>query len=252
MHYHPTILLMTATITPPKNCPDLARVNPDLRMNDYYESLKYYLEIPSQLMDRIIFAENSDTDLTPLKEVLKFNSQNKKVEFISFPNGNDFPPEYGKGYGEMLLIDYALDNSKIINEDDIIWKATGRLILSNLPSLIQKTPQNYDLYCDLHNDYDFLGLVHFFDPRFYSFSLKGYDLYFRPHTNNLKKAHIEHYFYNVIKKDIYNNRIITRFKQVPLIKGFIGSSNQDYWSLNKKIQRKGQQIIRTIAPWFWL
>ena len=182
--HRPTILLMTATITPPKGCPDLARVDPVLRMEDYYESLKYYLDVPIQLIDRIIFAENSDTDLTPLHECLKFNSQKKIIEFISFPNGNGFPPEYGKGYGEMLLIDYALDNSQIINEDDYIWKATGRLILSNLSSLIQKTPQNYDLYCDLHKDYAYLKLTHFFDPRFYSFTLKGYDRYFRPHYNN--------------------------------------------------------------------
>ena len=56
----------------------------------------------------------------------------------------------------------------------------------------------------------------------------------------------------IIMADICDNRIIPRFKQVPLIKGFIGSSNKDYWSMKKKIQRKGQQVIRTLAPWFWL
>ena len=252
MKKKPVILLMTATITPPKNCPDLVRADPKIRMNDYINALKYYLDIPSQYCDRIIFAENSDTNLEHMQSILKFNHQNKQVEFISFPQGNSFPPAYGKGYGEMLLIDYAMENSKMISDQDIIWKATGRLILNNLTEIIKTSTQDYDVYCDLHNDYKLLGLDHFFDPRFYSFTKKGYDTFFRPHTNNLQGAHIEHYFYKVLLENINGNKIIPRFKKVPMIHGIVGSSNKNYWTINKIIQRNMQKIIRYVAPWIWL
>jgi len=252
MKIKPVVLLMTATITPPENCPDLARADPGMRMNDYINALKFYLDIPSQYCDRIIFAENSDTNLEPLQSILKFNHQNKQVEFISFPQGNNFPPKYGKGYGEMLLMDYAMENSKLISDQDIIWKATGRLILDNFVKIIQTSSQDYDVYCDLHNDYKILGLVHFFDPRFYSFTKKGYDKLFRPHTNKLKAAHIEHYFYDVLTKNMDGHKIIPRFKKVPMIRGIVGSSNKDYFTRKKLIQRKFQQVFRTMMPWLWL
>lgn len=243
---------MTATITPPDNCPDLARTDPKMRMEDYFNALKFYLDIPSQYCDRIIFAENSDTDLKPLRAVLEFNHQDKQVEFISFPDGNTFPPEYGKGYGEMLLIDYAMEHSKIISDQDIIWKATGRLILNNITDIIRTSKQDYDVYCDLHNDYKLFGLKHFFDPRFYSFTRKGYDAHFRPHTKNLKRAHIEHFFYEALMDNMDDYRIIPRFNKVPMIRGIVGSSNRSYFTTRKIIQRNIQQIFRYVTPWLWL
>lgn len=252
MKISPVVLLMTATITPPENCPDLARADPAMRMNDYINALKFYLDIPSQCCDRIIFAENSDTNLEPLQSVLKLNHQNKQVEFISFPQGNNFPPKYGKGYGEMLLMDYAMENSKLISDQDIIWKATGRLILENFAKIIKVSPQDYDVYCDLHNDYKLLGLVHFFDPRFYSFTKKGYEIFFKPHTSDLKGAHIEHYFYEVLTKNLNEYKIVPRLKKVPMIRGIVGSSNKDYFTFKKYIQRKIQQFFRTVTPWLWL
>lgn len=252
MKNKPVVLLMTATITPPDNCPDLARKNPEMRMNDYINALKYYLDIPSQYCDRIIFAENSDTNLEPLQSALALHSQNKQVEFITFPQGNTFPPKYGKGYGEMLLMDYAMENSKVLSNDDVIWKATGRLILDNFAEILRISPQDYDVYCDLHNEYKLLGLTHFFDPRFYSFTRQGYDKFFRPHTSNLKGTHIEHYFYDVLIRNLNEHKIIPRFKKVPMIRGIVGSSNKDYFTINKIIQRKIQQFFRSVTPWFWL
>lgn len=249
----PVVLLMTATITPPVNCPNLARVDPAVRINDYCNALKFYLDVPNKYIDRIIFAENSDSDLTPLKNELANNNLLKKeVEFISYSGGNAFPPEYGKGYGEMLLIDFALDNSKIISKEDIIWKATGRLVLSNISKLIAGTAQGYNLYCDLHNEYKLLSLTRFFDPRFYSFTLEGYDLYFRPYTPSLKSQHIEHFFYDKLINRIASDLIIPRFLYTPIINGYLGATNNDYWSPRKRIQRKFQQFIRLIAPGFWI
>lgn len=248
----PTVLLMTATITPPNNCPDLKRTDPEIRMHDYFEALKFYVQIPPHFNDRIIFAENSNTDLTALKKIENFNIHNKQIEFISFKDGNSFPPEYGKGYGEMLLMDYALNESQLIKQNDRIWKATGRLVLKNFSKLIHKSPDDYDLYCDIHHDFPMFKLTHFFDPRFYSFNLEGYTRWFRPYISQLKGAHIEDFFYKILIEDLSHKKLAPRFKDVPLISGFVGSSNKNYMTVKKIIQRIGQQCMRVVFPWLWI
>ena len=59
---------MTATITPPKDALSLKRIDPNQRENDYAEALEYYLSIPEQYVNKIIFAENSNSDLQYLRQ----------------------------------------------------------------------------------------------------------------------------------------------------------------------------------------
>jgi hypothetical protein len=85
----PSLLVLTATITPPDNVPNLKRSNPTLRRNDYFEALKHYLELSDKVVDRI-FIENSQSDLSDLQELAKQIGKRKRVEFISF-YGLDYP-----------------------------------------------------------------------------------------------------------------------------------------------------------------
>jgi hypothetical protein len=249
----PVVLLLTATISPPANCPDLQRKDPQVRLADYKEALLFYLSRSNKLIDRIIFVENSDSDLTPLSDAANAFQHGKRIEFLSFEGGNKFPPEYGKGYGEMLLLNYALETSQMLSTFDTIWKATGRLILSNIEDLIKHAPSNYEVYCDLHKSYKLLSLDYFFDPRFYSFTLDGYNKYFKDHVVKLPCKHIEHYFYEVLMPDVISNqRIYPRFFQQPMIKGFTGSLNSDYFTLRKKVQRFIQDVFRRTFPWIWI
>lgn len=247
----PTALIMTATITPPQDCPGLIRKDPGIRMNDYCEALKFYLGISDALVNRIIFAENSNSDMSQLKELAKSLDHKKVLEFLPFYNGNDYPPVYGKGYGEMMLLDYVRDNSKILDDNDICWKATGRLVLANMEKVIKTAPLAYDLYCDLHNSIRFVS-TNFFDPRFYSFSVKGYDRYFRVHTQKLKFAHIETYFNKTIRACMPDPQIVPRFKVQPYIKGYSGALDTNYFSYGKKVQRILQNVGRKLIPWVWV
>lgn len=248
----PIVLILTATINPPVNCPALLRSDPAVRLNDYCEALKYYLSLSSKSINRIIFVENSDSNLETLMNIEKHTKHNKLVEFIPFLGGNNFPPKYGKGYGEMLMLNYALDNSKIISGNELFWKATGRLILLNIESLIQNAPKSYDIYCDLHDSFRAIGLEFFFDPRFYSFTMKGYNKYLRLEADKLRYAHIEHLFYHIIKNGVHTGEIAPRFRDQPFISGYNGATNKYYFTRKKKIQRYAQQFMRYAAPWLWL
>lgn len=248
----PVVLLLTATISPPKNCPDLKRNDPQVRLNDYLEALRFYLKIPSKYIGKIVFVENSDSDLSPLRNLVAHEKTDKTVEFLEYEGGNDFPPEYGKGYGEMLILNYAMDNSKIISDDDIVWKATGRLALLNIEKLIRTSPTDLEIYCDLHNSFKALSLEHFFDPRFYAFKKKTYEKYFRLSKEELRGAHIEHKFFDPLKAALGTPGVYLRFRHQPQIGGYVGSVDNSYSSWKKQIQRSAQQLLRVIFPKVWL
>jgi hypothetical protein len=62
-------LLLTATIEPLAGIPQLKRVEPTERLNDYARVLSFYCDVSEQLIPRIIFIENSNADLSKLKNV---------------------------------------------------------------------------------------------------------------------------------------------------------------------------------------
>src|SRR5260370_991740 len=149
----PGVLLMSATIAPSKAMPGSTRNDPQVRLTDYIAALKFYQSIPSNVIDRIVFLENSDSDLTPLKNALAANSK-MKVEFISVDS--QYSPERGKGFGEFRMLDEGLEKSTFIGADDYVWKVTGRLIIRNIAALVVSAPADYEVYCDLR-DVPFIG-----------------------------------------------------------------------------------------------
>lgn len=145
------VLLLTACVNP-GNVPYVARRDPDKRLNDYINSLKYWLHLPSIM--NIVFCENSGFDLSDIQEAIRINNPyHKKVEALSF-YGQPVHPEYGKGYGEMKIINYALEHSNIIKESNIVLKVTGRLIVANAAAIseaVSKT-NGIDVFCDLRGN----------------------------------------------------------------------------------------------------
>lgn len=145
------VVLLTSCINP-GNVYSVARRDPAIRLNDYLGTLKYFLHLPS--IANIVFCDNSGADLSDIQEVKRSNNPyHKNLEILSF-YGQPNHPEYGKGYGEMRIINYALDHSYIIRESDMIMKVTGRLIVANAESIaraISKT-NGIDVFCDLRRN----------------------------------------------------------------------------------------------------
>lgn len=254
----PVVLVLSATITPPFNVIKLARKDPEIRLADYCETLRFYLGVSSKLIDRIIFIENSNSELKAVEQLVKTVKHNKKVEIISFPNGNDYPPEFGKGYGEFRMINYGLSQSKIISDTDVLWKVTGRLRLINIDRLIEKAPQNYVIYCDLRKVPligNRLGGNEWMELRFFSFTLKGYNKYFRDSVDNLRETLNrvpENYLYKIVKEALPTEAIVPRFTIQPIVAGYSGFSNSDYQHWKYTLKNRSRLISRHIAPWLWL
>ncbi|MEW7847163.1 hypothetical protein AB2N08_00535 [Massilia aurea] len=248
----PNVILMSATITPSKDMPGSTRMDPAIRMNDYIEALKYYESVAPDVVDRIVFLENSDTDLAPLKNALQRKSY-KNVEFISV--SSDYPPSKGKGYGEFRMFDEGLLASEVIGMDDHIWKVTGRLKILNIEQLILSAPADYEVYCDLRDVPligESLGGNLWMELRTFAFRRDAYDRYFRGEFS--KSFVLEKTFFEIMKNELNNPgaQIVPRFRVQPIIDGYSGYSNANYRSTSYKAKEKLRMIARKVAPGLWL
>jgi len=249
----PTILVMTATITPPVGVPNLKRTDPKQRYEDYVEAFRFYLNIPTEVVDRIVFIENSKSDIAYLRQIADKESNGKRVEFVCF-DGLNYPPKYGRAYGEFRMLDFGLRNSSVINsldDDDYFWKITGRLKVYNLQKIIENAPSDYNLLID------FLRLPTMMtDLRLYSCSKKGYKKLLETIYETLIESDLnlsaESYLYHrwVEHADLLG--IIPRLRTQPKIGGIGGQHNVDYYSGLNVTKYWIRAITRRLAPSLWI
>lgn len=255
-------LVMTATIDP-QGMADLSISDKEVRERQYLETLTFYLE--RGWSGEIVFIENSEYDLSNFYNLAgKF--PNIKTEFISC-NLNDFPRELGKSYGEMRMLDYLFDHSKLVADSDGFIKVTGRFRFLNLDRLFREAERRkpWVLFCDTkdHPIYDWLKNGwngHAADTRFFIVTKDFYQKHFYgayKRLNDSKGFLVEGLFFQVIQSQYKKENIVRRFKTEPEPAGqaghrqisIIGTNNYTGWM--SKSKRRIRQIGRWLIPWFW-
>ena len=99
------------------------------RKRQYIDALSFYLkntDLP------IVFVENSNTDFS--NEFQQWIATGR-LEFITFDGNSGFDKIKGKGYGEALMLLYAIKHSTFISQSKYIIKITGRLQVKNISQL---------------------------------------------------------------------------------------------------------------------
>lgn len=111
--------------------------DPSLRLEQYIESLKFYL---NETNYKIVFVENTNTDISGF---FQFEIDSRRLEILMF-DGNNYPRYLGKGFGEMSIIEYAINNSFILknNSDKYIVKLTGRIKIVNINDILNRLSKN--------------------------------------------------------------------------------------------------------------
>ncbi len=143
------VILLTACINP-DGMAFTKLTNPDERKKQYVDTLQYYL-VHSSLP--IVFAENSNTDISHLFEDQLFGG---RLEILSF-NGNN-NKKRGKGYGEAEIIDYAMKHSHIIDDTCCLVKITGRLIVQNIQKIVESRRfwnLNESIQCSVNSKFSY-------------------------------------------------------------------------------------------------
>jgi hypothetical protein len=164
------ILLMTSTIRPRPNQPQLKVADPEERLAEYARALEFQCRLLERgVIDHIVYADNSGYDLAGL--AARFSSP--AIQWISFYD-LDYDPAYHRGYGEFRLIDRAHRDSRILanmSGGDRVWKITGRYFVRNLPTIIALTPRSFSLLCQMRGPWAEMSVM--------AWSGAGYDRFIR-------------------------------------------------------------------------
>ena len=247
-------LIMSATLTPPTAA--VARADPADRLIDYLDALRYYLSLPHTVIDRILFVDNSNSDLTPLINAAQQLPHDKDVELISFA-GNDHPYQRGKAYGEFKLMDFGLATTTLFAPEDIVWKITGRLKFLNLPDMAARCKNlHFDILCDLHN-VPWVGSgkwrnYHNMDLRVFAFRMRTYDAVFRDLWRTHEDGFDAEFMYHHMYLSHPGFQISRRFPLQAQLQGISGRHQRDYLSKKQRIKDAVRSVLRRITPWLWL
>jgi hypothetical protein len=164
----PSALLLTATITPDERVPLLKARDPQQRLQEYLAALDFYLGLPTAAIGPIVFAENSQSDLSAVSALAERRGAAGRFEALHVPGG---PPELGRGVGEARLVRDAIELSptlQAVTATQQIWKVTGRYTVRNLAKLARTAP-DCDLYINLRR-----RPTSWCDTWAYAFTREGY------------------------------------------------------------------------------
>ena len=242
---------MTATVTPPEGVVKLARIDPGLRLQDYLTALGFYLGcLEGGAIDAIVFVENSGSDLAALRALAARSPRRDKVEFIGF-QGLDYPPEYGRAYGEMKLVDHAMVTSRLIGQapaEAMVWKVTGRYVVRNLRELVRR-PDHALLVCHCRNhplrwaDMCVMGWVN----GTYRFLLEGCCERLK---ENLAGSSPEIEFRRVVDSGAEKWPVRRRFPVAPRLEGVRGWDNERYEDNRGKVIVRS--VLNRLMPSLWI
>jgi hypothetical protein len=244
----PQTLLLTATISPPKDAWRLARTDPDVRRDDYRKALEWYLSVDSSVVSNIVFVENSNSDLADFEALAKRHGTGKDVEILSV-YGMDHPSTYTRGYGEFKLIDRTLAASRIlqsIGPEGTFWKITGRYRVQNLKALFENAPASYAIYADVRLT------RRYFDTRVFAATIEGYHRYFLGMFEKFDKRRCEDVLFDELMPRAYEMGFVGAMNVSPMIDGVAATDNRTYDSGFWRFTRAGRMVVNRALPFLWL
>ena len=249
----PSALFLTATIAPPRAA--VARHDTEVRRKDYLRSLEFYLSLPSDIIDRILFVDNSASDISDILRFVKLRARDKVIEIISF-QGNDHPVGFGKAYGEFKLLDFGLKHTSLIGETDSFWKVTGRLRVLNLSKLVSQLGSIHDVACDLHN-FPLVGTGkvfrnHWMDLRLFGCSKAAYTDVFGGKYETFGSRLNQVVLYEVVMEARSRVDILPRFPLQPKFSGSSGRHDREYDYGLQKLKTAIRSEARKYTPNIWL
>jgi hypothetical protein len=246
------LLVMTATIIPAANA-GVRRADPQLRLEDYKQALRYWLAYPHPAADRILFLENSGADLSELYEIAaNENLHRKPVEILSVP-GNRIPEGANYGYTEMQMLDEGLPQSQLRQQTTHMIKATGRLTFPALGKALDRTSKPFDLLVDCRKlgfprrGYDASTQLFVCSHAFYDRILRNS----KQEMNSTGVRLLEHLiFHRVIPfkgQPGYHLRFPCNVEPV----GYSGFKSKSYNTPGLTITRLIRAVLRVVAPNYW-
>lgn len=227
-------LVLHATVDP-GGVVFVKRVDPRERFEDCRRALKLWVQRDD--FDKLVFVENSGYDIAPLQEIVEESPLNSDaVEFLSF-DGQDFPRELGKGYGETLNFQHVLDNSKILDEDDRLIRSNGRYYVQNMHAFFEALQPPTEMLTEFHEYLTYAdvtvlgGTIEFFRKYICPF---GWDV------NDSNGYYMEHAYARAVHQALADGLVWRPFPEPPSVIGFSGTQN--VWKRDWLVARAGRRL----------
>jgi len=250
------LLVMTATVAPPANA-QVKRSSPQVRLEDYKRALRFWLSYPHAAAGRILFLENSGSDLREFRAIAETeNPLRREVEFLSLPI-HEIPPGTNYGYAEMQTLDEGLALSKLCHATTHMIKVTGRLIFPALGKALDRIAGSSSAPFQLMIDCRRLGVFRRgYDARVQLFvcSHAFYDRVLRSSNREMNSADVRLLEHLIFRKVIpfkgqpgYYLRFPCNIDPV----GHFGFKDRRYDSPRTAVSRKMREFLRVVAPNYW-
>jgi hypothetical protein len=128
----PPLLVTTAVYI--LDVPYTNMINAEQRINKYVSALNEWLKLIPEL--KIVLCDSTGFDWN--NHVKKcFNSSN--FECLYFTNDRYSVTKYGKGFGELESMNFAVDNSFFIHDSNSFMKVTGKYWVKNINSMTKSS-----------------------------------------------------------------------------------------------------------------
>lgn len=220
-------LLITGCISPNKEQSFLFLKDIEERLKQYIDSILYYLRYSSFKM--IVYCDNSNFFYDNIDWICsEAERHGKQFEWISFLGDDGKIVKCGKGYGEGEIIEYALENSKLLRESKAFFKVTGRLKVLNIDYILRRIKSENKNYFNRDIYSGRKGI----DTRFYCVNTEFY-------RNNLLKVYygldvvnrsLENAFWDALKQKEYKN-----LPAFPKVDGISGGNGRNYAAESKAL-----------------
>lgn len=189
-----TIALLTGSIKPIKQ-EFLLLVDSEVRCKNYEEAIRYY--ILESDFSKLIFIENTNSGHILDFLIEEASKVGKLLEILTFQGNNKELLKKGKGFGECESIEYVINNSKLLKQNDLIIKITGRYKILNINNIIDKLNTDYPSFIRIR----FNNMI---DALLFSFFSTTWTKNFataKEQINDKQARYIEHVIFDLIKQN---------------------------------------------------
>lgn len=248
-------VLMTSCVDPAAGWVKLHRSDPETRLRDYCEGLRFWLELEDPRIDGIVFVENSGYPLDDLRTLASAtNPWQRQVEFLSL-NDNRYPRDAHYGYAELGMIDEALVASTVLRASTHFIKASGRLTFPDIGRLLKRLPIDCIFAVDCRNNTFLTSLPQLFvSTQLMVFATGFYRENLQGSKSELKKpvTHIEELFYRKLMGFKDKPGAVLRWPVNVAPRGVAAHWDKNYSSPKHRVINAARGLSRVVFPNWWL
>ena len=124
----PATLLITTANNPPAGLSFLSMTNPTSRRIAAKAALYFWASLG---VENIVVADATSSDLLVDSEIDELRKFGVRIEQIHYQQDSELIARKGKGYAEGKLVEFAVNNSRLIAQSDSFFKITGKTYVRN-------------------------------------------------------------------------------------------------------------------------